>query len=128
MLEDAGIKLSSVAADLKRLAEQAQASPGIAAPAGNLLANARIKPEYDGERMVGISFSAIQPGSPLDQIGLEDGDRVSQINGLELDDPSALQKIATALSASDRISITVNGQPRVVDTGQIADLQPSPPQ
>ena len=118
-----------IAENLKRLAEQAETPPpvaetGSAGSGANLLSEAMLRPEYEGTQMVGVSLSSIEPGSPLDQLGLEDGDRVTQINGLQLNTPSALQKIAAAISSADRISITVNGKPRVVDTGRIADFQP----
>ena len=112
---------NAIAENLERLARQVEPS---GPPAVDLLSRAVVKPEYEGTQMVGVSLSSIEPGSPLDQLGLEDGDRVSQINGLQLNDPSALQKIAAAISTADRISITVNGEPRVVDTGRIADFQP----
>ncbi|MED5419324.1 MAG: hypothetical protein VYA27_11515, partial [Verrucomicrobiota bacterium] len=112
---------NAIAENLTRLAEQAE-SAGL--PAADLLSKAVVKPEYEGTQMVGVSLSSIEPGSPLDQLGLEDGDRVSQINGLQLNDPSALQKITAAISSSDQISIIVNGEPRVVDAGRIADFQP----
>ena len=115
---------NALAENLKRLAEQAEEPQPVSAWAADLLSKAMIKPEYEGQQMVGVSLSSIEPGSPLERLGLEDGDRVSQINGIQLNDPSALQKIAAAISNSSRISIIVNGEPRVIDTDQIAKFQP----
>ncbi|MED5261986.1 MAG: type II secretion system protein N [Myxococcota bacterium] len=118
---DAPPRRNAIAENLERLARQVEPT---APPAADILLKAVVQPEYEGTQMVGISLSSIEPGSPLDQLGLEDGDRVSQINGLQLNTPSALQRIAAAISSADRISITVNGEPRVVDTSRIADSQP----
>lgn len=109
-----------LAENLQRLAKP-EISP---ASITDLMSQATMTPEYEGRQMVGVSISAIQPGSHLDLMGLKAGDRVSRINGIQLDDPRSLQKVARAATPAESISIVVNGEPKIVPTGPTSKTKP----
>jgi len=49
--------------------------------------SARVVPEKEGDKVVGIRLFGIRQDSLLGTLGLENGDRLSSINGFEMSDP-----------------------------------------
>lgn len=77
------------APDLERLAEQAN-----------------VLPVLENGRMIGVRVSAIDPAL-LDRVGLEADDVVLAVNGMSLDNPTALPALQNQLRAGGLITLTV---------------------
>jgi general secretion pathway protein C len=78
---------------------------------------ARIVPEKEGDKVVGIRLFGIRPDSLLGSLGLENGDRLSSINGFEMTDPQKALEAYARLRSADRLTVNVNrkGKPMNID-------------
>ena len=72
------------------------------------LMKARIAPEKDGDRVVGMKVTGIKPGSVLAQIGIENGDRLETVNGYEMSDPQKMLEAYARLRLADRLVLRVS--------------------
>ena len=112
---------SKLVNNLRELAGQAAPNAGLT----KLLTQAQILPKYEAGQMVGIEVSAIEDGSIYEQIGLNDGDVISQVNGSAIDSPTATPEIIARLLDGDDIEMTVNGQTVTVSAAKIKELMDS---
>jgi general secretion pathway protein C len=108
---------------VQRLAENRFALPrgDVEAAAANpaaLFSQARILPKYDEGRMVGVQLNAIRPGSLFAQVGIQDGDTVSQVNGVTVASPEDSQRLLEQFAAGGALRVTVTGR-----DGQVRELE-----
>jgi general secretion pathway protein C len=82
-----------------------------------LMRSARIVPEKEGDKIVGIRLFGIRPDSLLGTLGLENGDRLSSINGFEMSDPQKALEAYAKLRTADHLTVSVNrhGKPMNID-------------
>lgn len=82
-----------------------------------LMKSARIVPEKEGDKVVGIRLFGIRPDSLLGTLGIENGDRLSAINGFEMGDPQKALEAYTKLRTADHLTVAVNrhGKPVNID-------------
>jgi general secretion pathway protein C len=82
-----------------------------------LMKSARIVPEKEGDKVVGIRLFGIRPESLLGTLGIENGDRLQSINGFEMGDPQKALEAYTKLRTADHLTVSVNrhGKPVNVD-------------
>jgi general secretion pathway protein C len=82
-----------------------------------LMKSARIVPEKEGDKVVGIRLFGIRPESLLGTLGLENGDRLSSINGFEMSDPQKALEAYAKLKTADHLTVSVNrhGKPTNID-------------
>jgi general secretion pathway protein C len=103
---------SNVRDRIQDLADQG----GPTSPAA-IFSQARILPKYENGAMVGIELSKIQEDSFFQQVGLQEGDIVTSLNGIPIDSPSASAQLLGAFSSPDPIPIDVmdsSGQTRTI--------------
>jgi general secretion pathway protein C len=81
---------------------------GIRSPA-QLFSEARILPKYEAGQMVGVQVSAIKPGSLFEKMGIQDGDTITELNGMRIDSPEQSAKILLELTRSDAFTVQVEG-------------------
>jgi len=77
--------------------------------AAAIFSQARILPRYEDGQMVGIQVSKIEAGSLFDEVGLQDGDTITAVNGEPLDNPAASKNLLDALRRGESIVGTVEG-------------------
>lgn len=82
-----------------------------------LMKSARIVPEKEGDKIVGIRLFGIRPDSLLGTLGLENGDRLQSINGFEISDPQRALEAYARLRTAERLTVSVNrrGKPMNID-------------
>ena len=73
-----------------------------------LFQDARILPKYTEGQMVGVQVSSIKPGGLFEKMGLQDGDVITELNGVRIDSPEQSAKILLQLSSSDRVTLQVD--------------------
>jgi len=73
-----------------------------------LMGLVRIVPEQKDGNVVGIRLLNIRPDSLLGVLGLENGDRLQSINGLEMTDPQKALEAYTRLRTADHLTVLVN--------------------
>ena len=81
----------------------------------SLYSQARIMPKIDPEgRVTGLELSAIQAGSIFDEIGIQNGEVITEIDGVPVIDIGPSTKIISALTDPDQVEIvTVDPDGRV---------------
>ncbi|MDI1451859.1 type II secretion system protein GspC [Polyangium sp. 6x1] len=82
-----------------------------------LMRSARIVPEKEGDKVVGIRLFGVRPESLLGTLGLENGDRLQSINGFEMADPQKALEAYARLRSADKLTVSVNrrGKPMNID-------------
>jgi general secretion pathway protein C len=83
----------------------------------DLMRTARIVPEKEGDKVVGIRLFGIKKDSLLGMLGIENGDRLSSINGFEMSDPQKALEAYTRLRTADHLTVSVarQGKPMNID-------------
>ncbi len=109
---------STLMENLKKLAEQTSRGGGLS----GLLSQAQVLPKYEDGKMVGIELSAIASGSFYEQIGLENGAVISEVNGIKIDSPAVSQEIIAGLADMPEIFAVVDGVPFVVPAERLNEL------
>ncbi len=76
----------------------------------NLFSQARILPKMgeDGE-VLGVEISAIEADSLFEQVGIEDGDVITEIGGTPISDVGQSGELMSALTTGEDVTITVVG-------------------
>lgn len=72
------------------------------------LMKVRVVPEQEKGRLVGIRLYGIKPGSLLEAVGFENGDRIETVNGLEISNPESALAAYAQLRAADRLVVKIN--------------------
>jgi general secretion pathway protein C len=73
-----------------------------------LMKSARIVPEKQGDKVVGIRLFGIRPDSLLGMLGMQNGDRLQTINGFDMASPEKALEAYTRLKTADHLTVTVN--------------------
>jgi len=79
---------------------------------GALSKAARILPEMKDGKSAGFRLLSIKPDGPFGKIGLQNGDIISAINGLEMTSPDKALEVYTKLKTANHLSVGLerNGQ------------------
>ena len=96
-----------------RALPQPPGAEGAAAPAGprtpaQLFQDARILPKYTEGQMVGVQVSSIKPGGVFEKMGLQDGDVITELNGVRIDSPEQSATILLEFTKTDSFSVQVD--------------------
>ncbi|XXX77832.1 type II secretion system protein GspC [Sorangium sp. So ce134] len=83
---------------------------------GLLMRSARVIPERQGDRVVGLKLR-IKRGSLLESLGLESGDSLRSINGFDITDPQKALEAYARLRTANHLSVAIErgGQLMTVD-------------
>jgi general secretion pathway protein C len=117
------VRARGVRSPIQRLAENRFAVPRaeVETAAQNpaaLYSQARILPRYENGTMVGVQLNAIRPGSLFSQVGIQDGDTVTQVNGVTVSTPEDGQRLLQEFSGGGALRVTVRGR-----DGQVRELE-----
>jgi general secretion pathway protein C len=74
-----------------------------------LLSQARVLPKFEQGQMVGLQVNGIKPGSLFQEIGLQEGDVITQFNGIPIDSPDQSQRIFQELANASQFNVVVRG-------------------
>lgn len=77
--------------------------------AADLFSEARILPKWEDGRMVGVQVSGIKPGSLFEEMGIANGEVITQLNGIAIDSPESSAQVMLELTESDSFDVTVEG-------------------
>jgi general secretion pathway protein C len=82
---------------------------GLGIDTSALLNQARILPKYEDGQMVGIEISKIEPDSLYEQVGVQEGDVVMELNGVKIDSPAASKSLMDAIKGGQPLEMLVMG-------------------
>jgi general secretion pathway protein C len=74
-----------------------------------LFSQARILPKYDDGKMIGVQLNAIQSGSLFEQIGIQNGDTITEFNGIQITSQQDSAAVLRQLTESTEFNVTVTG-------------------
>jgi general secretion pathway protein C len=82
-----------------------------------LMKSARIVPDKQGDKVMGIRLFGIRNGTLLATLGLKNGDRLDSINGFDMADPQKALEAYGRLRTADALHVKVNrgGSPLNID-------------
>lgn len=86
-------------------AEEVSRNPAV------LLQDGRPIPKYEDGAMVGFQLTNVKPGGIFDQFGIENGEVITEVNGIAIDSPTATTQIMAEFANADTWNIVVNGRP-----------------
>ena len=72
-----------------------------------LFTTLRMVPEREDGGMVGMRLFGIRSDSPLGALGLENGDRVVRVNGLDVTSAEHMNEIPSRLRSADKITVDI---------------------
>jgi len=83
----------------------------------DLMRQARIVPEQENGKVVGIRLFGVRPDTLLGTLGMENGDRLEKINGFDMASPEKALEAYARLRTSDHLTVAVNrrGQEMNID-------------
>jgi general secretion pathway protein C len=73
-----------------------------------LMRTARIVPEQENGKVVGIRLFGVRPDTLLGALGMENGDRLEKINGFDMTSPEKALEAYARLRTSDHLTVSVN--------------------
>lgn len=73
-----------------------------------LMRSARIVPEQENGKVVGIRMFGIRPDTLLGALGMENGDRLQTINGFDMTSPEKALEAYARLRTADKLTVQVN--------------------
>jgi general secretion pathway protein C len=73
-----------------------------------LMRQARIVPEQENGKMVGIRLFGVRPDTLLGVLGMENGDRLQTINGFDMTSPEKALEAYARLRTADHLTVSVN--------------------
>jgi general secretion pathway protein C len=74
-----------------------------------LFSQARILPKYQDGEMVGVQLNSIKAGSVFEQIGLQNGDTITEFNGIQVTGPQQSAKVLRELTEATEFDVSVIG-------------------
>jgi general secretion pathway protein C len=84
---------------------------------GELMRTTRVMPHMEGGRIAGLTMFGVRAGTLLGRIGLQNGDVLTRINGLEIASPDKALEAYSRLRTADHLTVSVlrNGAPVNID-------------
>jgi general secretion pathway protein C len=73
-----------------------------------LMRQARIVPEQENGKVVGIRLFGVRPDTLLGTLGMENGDRLEKINGFDMTSPEKALEAYARLRVADHLTVSVN--------------------
>jgi len=73
-----------------------------------LMRQARIVPEQENGKIVGIRLFGVRPDTLLGTLGMENGDRLEKINGFDMTSPEKALEAYARLRTADHLTVSVN--------------------
>ena len=79
----------------------------------SLLSQADLVPAFEDGEMIGVKIRRPKAGSVFEQLGIQDGDVIVELNGVAIDSPEQTARIMAELATADEISIGLAGGRKV---------------
>jgi general secretion pathway protein C len=85
--------------------------------AGDLMRSVAVRPEKQGDDVVGLRITTLKPGTPLDALGVRAGDVLVSLDGIPLTSPDRMLEAYARIRTAMRVSAVVlrDGRQRQLD-------------
>jgi len=74
-----------------------------------LFSQARILPKYQDGEMIGVQLNSIKAGSLFEEIGIQDGDTITEFNGIQVTGQQQSAQVLRELSEAREFDVSVTG-------------------
>jgi len=74
-----------------------------------LVSQARVLPKFESGKLVGLQVNGIKPGSLFQEMGLQEGDVITQFNGIAVNSPAQSATIFQELANASQFNVVVRG-------------------
>jgi type II secretion system protein C len=74
-----------------------------------LFSQARILPKYEDGEMIGVQLNSIKEGSLFEQIGIQDGDTITEFNGIQVTGQQQSAQVLRELTEAKEFDVSVTG-------------------
>ena len=74
-----------------------------------LLSQARVLPKFENGQMVGLQVNGIKPGSLFEELGIQEGDVITEFNGISISSPDESARIFSELASAEQFNVVVRG-------------------
>ena len=74
----------------------------------DLMRQARVVPEQENGKVVGIRMFGVRPDTLLGHLGMENGDRLQTINGFDMASPEKALEAYARLRTADKLTVSLN--------------------
>ncbi len=102
-----------------RLRDLNKASGGL--DMGTIFSQGRLLPKWEDGALIGMELRDLEPNSLYEKIGLQEGDVITSVNGITLDDAAAASKLLPELAKGGPLEIETSGGPISVPAGVLND-------
>ena len=83
---------------------------------GTIFSQGRLLPKWEDGALVGMELHDVEPDSIYEKVGLQEGNVITSVNGIALDDAAAASKLLPELAKGGSIEITtLDGPPITID-------------
>ena len=74
-----------------------------------LLTQARVLPKFENGQMVGLQVNGIKPGSLFEELGIQEGDVITEFNGIAISSPDESARIFSELASAEQFNVVERG-------------------
>jgi general secretion pathway protein C len=101
--------------NVRRLGENRFSVPradveSVASNPAALFSQARILPKYQDGEMVGVQLNSIKTGSLFEEIGIQDGDTITEFNGIQVTGQQQSAEVLRELTEATEFDVSVTGK------------------
>jgi len=75
--------------------------------AGDLIRSVAVRPEKQGDEVVGLRIATLKPGTPLDALGVRAGDVLLSLDGIPLTSPDRMLQAYARVRTEERVRVVV---------------------
>jgi general secretion pathway protein C len=75
--------------------------------AGDLMRSVAVRPEKQGDDVVGLRIATLKPGTPLDALGVRVGDVLLSLDGIPLTSPDRMLQAYARVRTEERVRVVV---------------------
>jgi general secretion pathway protein C len=85
--------------------------------AGDLMRSVAVRPEKQGDDVIGLRIATLQPGTALDALGVHAGDVLLSLDGISLTSPDRMLQAYARVRTEERVHVVVlrDGRPLDLD-------------
>lgn len=84
-----------------------------------LFSEARILPKYEDGQLVGVQLNNIKEGSLYERLGIVDGDTITELNGIQINDAAASAQVLSQFTEAEEFTIVVRGSDGITRTEHV---------
>lgn len=89
---------------------------------GSILSQGRPVPKWEDGQLVGMELRDVEPGGLYDKVGLAEGDVITGVNGIQLDNAADASRVLAELTSAESLEIETTNGTISVDQGQLDEL------